>query len=202
MFKLAVFDDSTPLLMALYDRVAVGRRKPLMTVLGRRVERKLRRHFVARDAEGNSRGWPRSHFWSRIRRATAFAGASDTVAKIGISDPAFAMKVHGGVIRPVEAQMLAIPLRPEAKVAGRPRAKLIPGLFLLRTKARGAFLARREERALRLYYKLVKSVTMKADPRALPNRAEILRELRDGTTAFLKSEVRRGFAPPQQGDAS
>lgn len=194
MFTLTAFDRATPLLQRLYDAIAPGRRKPLMTVLGRRAERLFRRHFTKRDAEGNKRGWPRSHFWSRIRRATAFAAANDSAAKISIADPAFAMKVHGGTIKPIEAKNLALPLRPEAKVAGRPRAKLIPGLFLLKTHGR-LFLARREERALRLYYKLVKSVTQMKDPRALPLRVEIYGELRLGITAFLKRDVKRGLAP-------
>ncbi|ACB76701.1 hypothetical protein [Opitutus terrae] len=184
-----IANTATPVLNALYNRVAPGRRKPLMTAVGRRVERLLRRHFTARDAEGNKRGWPRSHFWSRIRRATAFAGANDVAAKISISDPALAMKVHGGKIYPTAGrQNLALPLRPEAKIAGSPRAKLIPGLFVLVGPGR-AWLARREDRALRLYYKLVKSVTQTADPRALPYRVEIYREVRVGITTFLKRET-------------
>ena len=107
MFLLSVTDGATPLLTRLYDRVAPGRRKPLMTVLGRRTERTFRRHFQARDAEGNKRGWPRSHFWNRIRRVTAFKGATDSAAKLAISDPAFAFKVHGGTIRPITAKALA-----------------------------------------------------------------------------------------------
>ena len=192
MFLLTVNDRATPKLAALYDQVAPGRRKPLMTVLGRRLERFLRRHFIARDAEGNRRGWARSHFWSRIRRATAFAAATDTAAKVNVSDPAFAQKVHGGTIRPVEAKSLAIPLREEAKIAGRPRAQLIPGLFILKTHGR-AYLARREDRALRFYYKLVKSVTQQADPRALPLPHLTLADLFDAITAFLKRDQKRGL---------
>ena len=196
MFLLSATDSATPLLTRLYDRVAPGRRRALMTVLGRRVERTLKRHFAARDAEGNRRGWPRSHFWNRLRRATAFAGATDSGARITVADPAFAMKVHGGTIRPIQAKALSIPLRPEAKVAGRPGAKLLPGLFLLKSRRGGVFLARREDRALRLYYKLVKSVTQRADPRALPLRHEIFFELHAGTTAFLKRDVKRGLGAP------
>lgn len=191
MYHLTKFDSVTPVLMGLWNKVAPGRRKPLMTALGRRLQRLLQRHFVARDAEGNRRGWPRSHFWSQIRRATAFAGANDVAAKVSISDPRLAHKVHGGTIRPVEAKSLAIPLRPEAKVAGLPRARLIPGLFLLVSRARGvAFLARREDRALRLYYKLVKSITHQPDPRALPYRTQVYGELRRGLELFLKREAK------------
>lgn len=165
-----------------------------MTVLGRRVERFLRKHFAARDQEGNRRGWARSHFWNRLRRATAFAGATDSAAKVVVSDPAFAFKVRGGTIRPVSAKALAIPLREEAKVAGRPRARLIPGLFILKT-GRGVYLARREDRALRLYYKLVKSITQRADPRAMPLRHLVFADLMTAVTSFLNRDVKRGLAP-------
>ena len=195
MFLLSVTDRATPLLTRLYDRVAPGRRQPLLRVLGRRLEHSLRKHFQTRDAEGNKRGWPRSHFWNRLRRATAFAGATDSAAKVTVADPALAQKVHGGTIRPIQAKALAIPLRAEAKVAGRPSARLIPGLFILKSARGGVFLARREDRALRLYYKLVKSVTQQADPRALPLRHLVLADLHAATTSFLKRDVKRGLAP-------
>lgn len=194
MFLLSVTDRATPLLTRLYDRVAPGRRQPLLRVLGRRLENSLRKHFQTRDAEGNKRGWPRSHFWNRLRRATAFAGATATAAKVTVADPALAMKVHGGTIHPIQAKALAIPLRAEAKVAGLPRAHLLPGLFILKSHGR-AYLARREDRALRLYYKLVKSITQQADPRALPLRHLVLADLHASTTSFLKRDVQRGLAP-------
>jgi hypothetical protein len=44
---------------------------------------------------------------------------------------------------------------------------VIPGLFLLVTK-RGAFLAARRDKALRLFYVLKRRVVVPADPAALP----------------------------------
>lgn len=145
-------------------------RKGLHEVAGRAVEGSLRDHFASRDGEGNKRGWPSQHFWGgRIRNATSFTGATETSATVVVADRAFAAKVHGAHIVPKEAKMLAIPLR--AMVYGvRPRENTIPGLFVWKAPSGKVFLAAKDKdgKALRIYWLLVGSANIPADPRALP----------------------------------
>lgn len=174
-------------------------RRPMMRRLGKRAEVELRDHFRARNSEPNKRRWPKQRFWGRIRRATAFSGATDTQATVTIADPAMAAKIHGATIRPVEAKALAIPLRKEA-YGKRPSAGLIPNLFVLRTK-KGAFLAastmkRRGRRRsgpkgqrLTIYWKLVKSTTVPRDPRALPEQQFMGARLRAEAERFIQSKI-------------
>ena len=188
--------DTAPL-RPLWQKVPEKLRRPFMGRLGKRAEVELRQHFRARDTEPNKRGWPKQHFWSRLRRVTALSSWTDREAIITVADPALAAKIHGAVIRPVEAKALAIPIHRRA-YGVRPSSGLIPGLFVLRTK-KGAYLATSEyqtrsgrkastKQALRakyggykrqpskiafrqkitIYYKLVKSTMVPADPRALP----------------------------------
>ena len=148
-------------------------------------QRSLHRHFRRRDSEPNKRGWPKQHFWARIRRVTALSSISEDGATVTVSDPAFGARVHGATIRPKQARALAIPLVPQA--AGvRPSSGLIQDLFMLRAKDGRGFLAREEGQGLTLYYRLVKRVTHPKDPRALPSRAAILSALERTATSFLR----------------
>lgn len=147
----------------------------LMRLIGKRLEVDLRKWFRARDGEPNKRGWPKQHFWARIRNATAFdpEQTTDRVATVVIADPAFAAKVHGPtVIEPKEKDWLAIPMRPE--VYGKwPSSGIIPGLFPLR-RGEKLWLAARVNGALRLFYRLVKRVTLPPDPKALPPEGDVM----------------------------
>src|SRR5437867_9955022 len=120
-------DTATPELREMIRKVDPPR--PILAVLGRKLEGVLRTHFKEKDAEPPKRaGWPKQHFWGRIRNATAFTGATDAEAVVTIADPAFNKRVEGGDIYPRERQALAVPQDPRA--AGKqPSAHLIPGVF-------------------------------------------------------------------------
>lgn len=187
--------DTAPL-RPLWQKVPDKLRRPFMGRLGKRAEVELRQHFRARDTEPNKRGWPKQHFWSRLRRVTALSSWSDREAIITVADPALAAKIHGAVIRPVEAKALAIPINRRA-YGVRPSSGLIPGLFVLRTK-KGAYLAAASDefrgrkrsgvkrQRLTLYYKLVKSTAVPADPRALPTRTSWLHSLMQEAERYIE----------------
>ena len=187
-------DEATPALQSLSLCLAPARRRPFCTVLGRKLEGIYRAWFRSRDSDSPNRmGWPRQHFWSRIAKATAFdpSQTTDARAVVVISDPAIGMKVTGGTIRAKQAKFLAIPLRPEA-YGVRPSARTIPGIFFVRSKgANGGFLAAREGKALRVYWRLVAKVTQQADPRALPPQGEVASQLLRTADAFVARTLAR-----------
>jgi hypothetical protein len=185
-------DTATARLAELHAAIAPGRRQGLMNVLGRTAEKEYRSWFRTREmTSANKKGWPRQHFWARISRATAFSASqtTDSQATVVISDPAIRAKVRGAVIRPTGGRKaLAIPLRAEA-YGVRPSSGIIPGLFVVGGKAgRPAYLAKREAggfRNLTLYYRLVSSVTVPADPQALPDSSAVSRALVLAAAQFL-----------------
>jgi len=191
-------DTATPALREMLRRVSPMR--PLMMRLGKRLEIVLRKYFADYGRTGNfktrRRGWPTQHFWDRrIRNATSFTGATDHDATITIADPAFMTHFRGGTIRPREKKALAIPLQ-AAAYGKQPSSGLIPGLFLLRTR-KGAYLVaygdgfgksrKGVNRAtLHFYYKLVASVTVPKDPKALPPDKDIEAALLKETEYYLR----------------
>jgi hypothetical protein len=65
-------DLATPKLRAMLAALAPAQRRAMLARLGKELEVRLKRHFLARDQEGNARGWPRSHWWAReVRDKTA-----------------------------------------------------------------------------------------------------------------------------------
>jgi hypothetical protein len=146
----------------------------LLQEVGKAVANHLKDHFQARNAEGNRRGWARSNFWNTIRDATAYTGATDTKATVTIASVEFLHKLRGGTIRPGSGRRyLAIPLTSDAKAAGSPREWDNPGELVAIRLPRGLYLFRKQGDRMRAYYKLVKSVTHRPDPKALPPTAEL-----------------------------
>lgn len=153
------------------DIARLTNRRPLVAAIGARGVKELRDHFLERESEPNARGFPKQHFWARIMRATALASVTESEATVVISDPAIHQKIHGGTIRPRETTFLAIPQVPEA--VGRS-----PLVALPRTgsqKADGGSKKPTTAKAIPLkkdgviWYWLVRSVTQRPDPRALPD---------------------------------
>jgi hypothetical protein len=175
-WEIAYKDLASPRTKQILASLKGPQRRSMLARLGAELELQLKRHFTARDQEGNKRGWPRSHFWIREgRNKTALRSITNTSALVGVASVEIAHKLRGGTIRPGPGRRaLALPLRAEA--AGvLPRAGTIPGLFVLRSKAVGKlFLATTEPSgALRVFWKLVPSVTQEKDPRTLPPVADI-----------------------------
>lgn len=164
-------------------RERLGRTRPLMGRLGKTLEGDLRGHFLARDREGNRRGWPTKHFWNReVRANTTLASFSDERATVAIASPAFRQKLYGGRIKAKRARFLAIPARAEAYAAGSPREG---GMELFRPKGR-FFLIDREGL---VQYWLVREVVQAADPRALPDMDQVGKHIGDEAERWVRART-------------
>lgn len=201
-----IIDTASAKLRAIAD--CLTRRKPLNAALGKRGEVVLRDHFAERESEPNAKGWPKQHFWSRIRQATAFAGADEDGATVIINDPALAQKVYGGTITPKEGKYLAIPAI--AAAAGRSPRSFANVHVMVRTiggvrkavalvenvstpisfgrprKDGSRKMTRGETQGGEVAYWLVEKVTQSADPRALPLDREVSDALLDEAQRFIE----------------
>jgi hypothetical protein len=166
---IQIRDLATPRLKAMVQALSPTQRQALMQRLGKELEKQLKAHFLKREGEGNKQGFPPQHFWAReVRDKTALREATADRAVVGIDSAKFRFKVNGGTIRPGPGRrLLAIPLRAEA-YGVLPRAGTIPGLFFKKMAGGKMYLAAKDGSALRVYWRLVPSVTQPPDPRALP----------------------------------
>jgi hypothetical protein len=156
-------------------------------IAGRYVK-EARFHFSEKEKKPNKQGWPKSHFWSKIRNSTMVSSVDNTGATVTISDPRFAIHYYGGRINPKEKQWMTIPQVPQAKGI-YPGSGLIEGLFFVRNRIRSdtAYLFKREPKGEKpsLYYVLKKSVTIPKDPTALPPDSKINAALIDEAEKYL-----------------
>lgn len=179
-------------LLDAVDRVAGPRRRALMEVLGKTHERTSQDHFQAKNNRPNKRGWPKQNFWASVRSSTSFRSASENTATIAVGEPGFRSHLFGATIRPRSGRrFLAIPMR-AAAYGIMPSSGIIPDLFFIRSRAaNGGFLARREGGALRVYYRLLASVTIPRDPTALPPEQTSIENLTRAALLFLRREIQR-----------
>jgi hypothetical protein len=184
---LTIEDLATPRVKSILAALSPAQRKGMMQRLGKELERQLKAHFLMREGEPNKHGWPRQHFWSReVRDKTALREVTAERATVGINSAPFRYKVRGGIIRPGPGRrMLAIPMR-AAAYGVLPRANTIPGLFMARVGGK-LYLAAKDGQALRIYWRLVPSVTQPPDPRALPP----MEQLRAALEARADKEIKR-----------
>jgi hypothetical protein len=186
---LTIEDLATPRIKLILAALSPAQRKGMMQRLGKELERQLKAHFLMREQEPNKHGWPRQHFWARVRDATALREVTSERATVGVASAPFRFKIRGGTIRPGPGRrMLAIPMR-AAAYGVLPRANTIPGLFMARCGGR-LYLAAKDGQALRVYWRLVPSVTQPPDPRALPP----MEQLRAALETRAEQEVRRILA--------
>jgi hypothetical protein len=163
-------------------RAGLQNRRVLHEAMGRGVEVALKSHFASRPA--NKRGWrsPGGSFWARVSRATSLVSADDAGATVAIADPAIRQKIHGGTIVPREGKHLAIPAI--AAAYGRSplqRDDLVPLVRRVGGRPRAVALVQRAQSDLRtraetggtVWYWLVKRVTQRPDPDALPRPAAL-----------------------------
>ena len=190
-FNINVNDGVSPDLRAKLE--GLQNTAPLMQKLGETLAKSVRAHFMVRDKEGNAKGWPSRHFWTREGRAnTALTYHNANEAVVTIASPAIYHKLMGGEVVPKRGRALAIPASAAAYAAGQPSAmnkdmlEFVPlnsgGLVgmlverqhdvLRRTKKgfRQGGLASRKGGAI--WYWLMAKVTHKPDPRTLPEDAE------------------------------
>lgn len=189
--SVSISDNATPAIAAKLAKCDPSRLRKLLAP-GLLSFTKL--HLRANGT--NKRGWPSTGFWTNAARATSWQNVDTrgqsvsgmiTINAIGVRQ-----RYHGGVIAPVRAKALAIPISPVSY--GHP-TKDFPGLFLIKTK-KGAYLAQRDASAtgkeskthfndrakgmkgnvsrrhratLTFLFKLVGSVTQQPDPSCIPS---------------------------------
>lgn len=180
MLNFSIIDNATPRLRSLIYQLKSTR--GLMTVLGRELERVLRDHFASKEKIPNKHRWPRTHFWSKeIRNNTAFESATENKATVKIASRAFATHYFPShTIKPKEKKFLSIPLiaRAYGKWPSWWKSGGKVNLFPFRTASGKLFLAQKTKgKDLVFWYLLLKKVTTKKDPTALPPIATVMSKL-------------------------
>lgn len=196
------------------QQVANLPRKSILAAQAKAVEVLMRGHFKERQAEGNKRGWPLPKFWygagGTVANATAVGEVNNDFAEVVVADARFNQKVYGGTITAKRSRNLAIPLTAQAaKLSARMGSIRELDLKLVVTK-KGAYLAREayEQRGtprrkgvgakgvarqrLQFWFKLTRSVTQSADPRALPPSASFDQTILDATAKIVPLLLKKG----------
>lgn len=190
VLRANVRDHATP---AIEAKIAQCKPARLRAIVGPALNSHVKRHLLANGK--NKRGWPSTNFWAQAARGTSwYANASDGLVTVVINKIGVRQRLYGGVIKPVRAKALAIPISP---VSYGKLPSDFPGLFLLATK-KGAFLAQRGETVaatgrknkkggdlggngrrrikadLHILFKLQASVNQPADPSVIPTSDELM----------------------------
>jgi hypothetical protein len=207
--KLVIENSATPFLQDAIKQVE--RPLVLMQAVTKAVQVKLVEHFAARQAEGNKRGWPSQKFWhggrNSVANQTAVGEVTPLEGIVVIASLPFIHKVTGGPIEAKRRKNLRIPLRAEAyamsgegSIQGR-----VPGLFLIKT-LKGAWLVKWKQtrvkgqrraslgisnEGLEFWFRLTPRVEQDADPRALPEREEIIATIEDAGRKALPLLINR-----------
>lgn len=156
--------------------------------------------LLARDGKARHKpGWPRSGYWGHA--AESASGEADAgAAWVIIRKEGVGLHLRGGTVKSRRpGGKLAIPLRAEL-FDTNPREKFADraDAFVLKSKGRGpegrAFLAYRENGALRLAYLLLSSVTLGADPTVLPPDDRLAEAARRACASYIRSAARKSGA--------
>jgi len=155
--------------------------------MGKSVSELVRRHLRTRNTtHRNKLGGRRTNFWARASEAVNFEATPDG-ALVSVSQEGVLQQYRGGIIRPVNAKALTIPVHPKAhgKSAGEFKdlvyVKQKPGrrsLGLLISRPKGKQLGE-------VFFVLLRSVRQKPDPTVLPTEAEIKETVSNTVLRFL-----------------
>ena len=170
----------------------LGSLRPLLNELGKAMTVEVRAHFVQRDSEGNRRGWSPRAFWLREGRDnTHLSAVTEDGATVRIASAPIGHKLKGGTITPKRGRMLAIPLREEAYLKGKPTSWDNGQLFAVKKRNGRVFLVVKQGDSLRIMYVLVPKVNQDKDPRTLPDLDKLADQLGDRAVGFLAKVKRR-----------
>ena len=159
------------------DRAGKLARSSIMTALRKGAARVVREAKI-NVRQGLHKTQPGTGALSRSLTMQEVSG--DLAMRVGTGMIYARIHEYGGVIRPVRARMLAVPITPEARKHG-PRQFPRP-LFVVKGPKR-AVLAEQDGDQMQVHYVLMSSVTMPARPYLRPALAAvhpwILNDLRD-----------------------
>ena len=188
--KVDVRDDASDELAAFVRALSGSQMTELNEVAGRTAANEARDYHREFDARGGWRG-PRSRghgptkYGEDVATRWIFQSASPTGAVISNATPHFAFKVSGGTIRPKRVKFLTIPLTAEAKDLTVRTYEQTTGRKLFRPKGKHALMERGPDGKARSVYALVKEVTQRPWPGALPPDDRIAGAFSSGFRAAL-----------------
>lgn len=199
----------------------IERPKALNDALGRQLARDLQSHFKIKNRVPNNLRGKKTNFWQSVSKATVMTEATDNGATVTIGESRFRIHLQGGVIKPTGGRKaLTIPLVADAhgkrvreyeQSSGKKLFRMGGALFERSSKGdrslTGATRVSTRNRAgqtrslnlrgksqVRAVYALAKSVTIKADPTALPDPKKLLLSLNDTAEKWLAAEIKKGGA--------
>jgi hypothetical protein len=191
--KVITLDEITPELRRIARQMEHPRL--LMEALAKEYKAQLWLHFMKRDQQGNAQGFPRKHFWKNVvKAATAVTEVQDRRATVTVASAEFLHKLTGGKVEAKRAKALSIPISGEAYKAGS--ASLFPKpLTMVVRRGHAPLLVETgiigKSKAWKLHYILLKSVTHKADPQALPNMRDVAQAILARGRAVLALVMQR-----------
>jgi hypothetical protein len=180
----------------------------LLPVAGRAGVNCVRGHLLALNRNRPNRlGGPRTEYWRRAANATNYRPAGDGVI-LSINQIGMRLHADGGTVRPTKAKFLTIPVNPKAhgKRAREMDLELVYGAggvpIALATKPTlsrsvtttrtGRTVRRNTGRRGEIMFRLVRSVTLRADPTVLPTEDDlggaVIAALQSSITRVLRSK--------------
>lgn len=195
---LNVLDHISPFLRGLIQQLRDRRGVHQAMADGARAV--VQAHFVKNTQDKKNPYGVRASFWPRMRKAT-FARATESEGQV-VMPREVRQRFLGGVIRPVKAGALTIPVNKAAygKRAGEfqdlafvkmPLGSKVVAL-LIKRGAPGA--GRRKGIAAEIMFILVKSVTQKGDATVLPTVEELYTGVTKAVTTFFRPKPTPGGA--------
>jgi hypothetical protein len=211
-FSFSIRDGASPTLALLIRDVRNASLAAKAAARG--VANKLRDHFAELEAtRPNKMGFPRQHFWARIRKAVGNPVLEGDVATVTVADVAFRQTLEGGTIRPgPDKEFLTIAASPESY--GK-RAREFSGLQFAYAEdpnnpgtVRPALIAQRAVSTLIQFgkrkakavastlgllplYWLVREVTQAPTPGAVPTDAELQQAAAGGANEWAQNVFAR-----------
>jgi hypothetical protein len=194
MISISITNNASPQIERLLT--TLKNPQPVLEVMANSGRRLLQDWFRGRDGKPTKQGWPSSGLWGQIAAGTAVQDVTPNSATLAVVHPAIAQKVYGGTITPKRGKFLAIPATAAAYAAGSPSEGATPELHvgmawnetlqrwmraLLASAAGKKVVADRrkgrkgqtrqvedKKQPAGLWYWLVRSANVPADPEALP----------------------------------
>jgi len=164
-------DDVSPALKAQLEQLQP---RAIAKEVGEALVTTTQKHLRANGR--NKRGWPSTNFWPRAARSTSWTATDDGVV-ISINQVGVRQRFFGGVIAPVKAKALTIPISSQAY--GK-TVKDFPGAFMIKTP-KGAYIVqyaggntakgkfKKQNATLEFLFKLMRSVTQQEDRSVIPD---------------------------------
>ncbi len=150
---------------------ALKNTRPLMRAVGQALRGAMRDHYAGLPP--NQRGFPSRKFWKKEGvDAVHIASVDESQVTVAVDSVPMAGKFFGGKRTPKGAKALSIPISPAAYKAGS--ASLFPRkLTFIARKGKPPLLVEIKDKVWNIHYVLLKSVTVRPDPRAFPPREKV-----------------------------